>query len=401
MPNYRVTINPDVDFASDQIVNLLIDAKDIEDNPMDQRAIWFRTVEAAPVLGKNYRVMLDPLADLSNDQIVKLQIDAQDISGNPMDRQAVWFRTVELPLVPGKDYRVFIDLLDNFSDDQIVKLLINAQDINGNPMDQGAVWFRTIELPLPPGKNYRVFIDALHDLSNDEIVKLLINAKDDIGNPMDQQAIWFRTIAISLPEGKNYRVSIDPLHDLSRNQIVKLQVYAKDDENNPMDIALVWFRTNEFYPGYRIFINPGIDFEEMQTINLEILATNTNLLSMLEAFWFQTEHFDVLVNILPGYPDISLISKVLNFDTAIIKWETNKKVGAYQLEMGGNGKGTGIILGTVFGSQNVQGELPGVLELIETVIKGADLEAVSPGSGEKRINIYVTDSQGYTNPYEN
>jgi hypothetical protein len=350
LDNYRVTINPDADFAAGQVVKLLIDAKDKAGNPMDQKAVWFRTAEAPPASGSNYRVMLEPLADLSNDQIVKLQVDAKDIDAKPMDRQTVWFRTIESSLLPGK--------------------------------------------------NYRVFIDALHDLLNDQLVKLLVSAKDINGNPMDQENTWFRTIPIPLPEGKNYRISIDPLHDLSQNQVVKLQVNARDDENNPMDTALVWFKTEAFYPGYRIFINPSIDFEELQTVNLEIAATNLDLLSLLETFWFQTEHFEVVVNILAGYPDIALIGKQPGFDTAIIKWETNKKVGAYQVEVGGSGKGTGVIIGTVYGSQNVQGNLPGVLEAIETIIKGADLEAASPDSGEKRINIYVTDGLGNTNPYE-
>ncbi len=237
--------------------------------------------------------------------------------------------------------------------------------------------------------NYRVTINPDADFASDQIVKLLVDAKDMDGNSMDQLAAWFRTPDTPITPGNNYRVAINPMEDFSRNQIVKLQIDAKDNENNPMDTLLTWFRALEFYPGYRVMVNPDAAFGEMETVEVEISATDMDLMSLLETFWFQTEHFDVLVDILPGYPDVS-----------ISRWETNKDVGTYQVEVGGNGKGTGVIIGTAFGSQNVQGNLPGILEAIETVIKGADLEAASLGSDDKRLNIYVTDAGGYFNDYE-
>jgi len=348
----------------------------------------------------NYRVSINPDTDFAEGQVVRLLIDGANTNGDPMDQLASWFKAAEATLIPGKDYLVTINPDSDFAEGLVAYLQVEASNDKGDPMDQQRFWFRVYEMPVPMGKDYRVTINPDADFSLSQIVKLQLEANNDLGDVMDVFACWFKALEPVIGPGKNYRVSIDPEADFASGHIAYLQVEGDNLYGNPMDAYLSWFRMVEFYSGYRVVINPDADFEELTRVDLEIAAINAALLSMLKAFWFETEHLDVVVSILPGYPDVGIISKKPGFDTALIMWEVNKKIGTYQLEVGGNGKGTGIIPGTAFGSQNVQGDLPGVLEPIDTLIKGADLEVASPDSGEKRINIWVTDQWGYSNSYE-
>ncbi|MBI5788777.1 MAG: LamG domain-containing protein, partial [Candidatus Schekmanbacteria bacterium] len=201
----------------------------------------------------------------------------------------------------------------------------------------------------------------------------------------------------------NYRVVINPEVDFVEGEVKKLNLSVLSIDAVEATSKAWWFKVfEEIQAGgssRRVVIDPEVDFGEKEIITILAGGEGYSGEGLVDfSWWFETVLLPLLVGIQPGWPDVAIISKAANHDTAVICWLSSHE-GDYQIEVGGSGKGTGIILGAAFGSQHVQGAVQAGVP-IETLIKAADLEVASPADGEKRINIYVTDTYGRTNPWE-
>jgi hypothetical protein len=100
--------------------------------------------------------------------------------------------------------------------------------------------------------------------------------------------------------------------------------------------------------------------------------------------------------------DRSRISKVPGADTAIFTWQSSRAFTHYEIRVvpnAGSPHQAGVPLHGVNGSTGVSGDGNfGATQPMTTVIKGADLEAASPGDTTKLIKVFVLDTDGAWSP---
>lgn len=97
--------------------------------------------------------------------------------------------------------------------------------------------------------------------------------------------------------------------------------------------------------------------------------------------------------------DRSRISKVEPYDAATFTWEASVPIIAYQVRVvpsHGSPYQAGVPIRSAYGSENTVGntvQVPAHTPII-TTIRGADLEAASPGNTEKIVKVFAQDATG-------
>lgn len=90
MANYRVTIDPDVDFPEEAVEKIVIDVDNDIGVPLDFVPWWFQT--ELPDLTGTYTVTINPDVDFADDSIQKPVIDVDNLLGISMETVSTWFR---------------------------------------------------------------------------------------------------------------------------------------------------------------------------------------------------------------------------------------------------------------------------------------------------------------------
>lgn len=108
-----------------------------------------------------------------------------------------------------------------------------------------------------------------------------------------------------------------------------------------------------------------------------------------------------VVDITTGV-DRSRISKKAGFDQAIFSWQASEGFTEYQVRVVpsiASPHQAGVPIATAGGSVNTSGagSFP-ALTPIATTIRGADLEAASPGDTAKIVKVFVKDTSGLWSP---
>jgi hypothetical protein len=95
--------------------------------------------------------------------------------------------------------------------------------------------------------------------------------------------------------------------------------------------------------------------------------------------------------------DRGRISKVSPYDVATFTWECNIDFVAYQVRVvpsPGSPQQAGVLIGTAAGSVNTSGGAGTGHAPVISSIRGADLEAASPGNTTKVIKVFVQEASG-------
>jgi hypothetical protein len=120
--------------------------------------------------------------------------------------------------------------------------------------------------------------------------------------------------------------------------------------------------------------------------------------------------FGAYIDYDPGYPLVTIVvpslvsrvSEVSGHDTASFSWEANHPFTDYEVRVMPTTASPyygGSAIGIAHGSVNVvgTGSFPATTP-ITTTVKGADLQAASPGDGPVIIKVFVKDASGRWSP---
>jgi hypothetical protein len=103
-----------------------------------------------------------------------------------------------------------------------------------------------------------------------------------------------------------------------------------------------------------------------------------------------------ITNVLEG-PDPAVISKVEGARISTTTWTVDVDIVAYELRVvpaEDSVRAAGTLIGTANGSAQVSGGAVAALEEVTSTIDGRDLEAASPGDGDKIVKVFGQDAGG-------
>ncbi len=242
--NYIITVNPPMNFQFDDLINIQIDASDLEDpaNVMPTYSYSFQTVEdlQPPYIGG-----LDPEAGAVNvpqDTDIEFIIYDSGIGVN-LTSVVVEIQSVTYTHNSGlfyyygnaNAYHILIDVPVNFELAEIVEVAINASDLNGIAMSTFEYSFEIVDDIQPPYTGEWNPEPGEDNVSIDTNVSFNIydniEGVDITSVVVDIQGIQFSYLNTSftyqtIPNG--FTVTLDLPSDFDYGEIVTVQIDAAD-----------------------------------------------------------------------------------------------------------------------------------------------------------------------------
>ena len=245
--DYTLTYDPTSDFGHSQVVEVEVDASDLEGNAMLTASYSFTTVADPPFTSGH-----DPAPDAVDVAIdTNIVVHLED-SGDGVDDTTIVMRVDDVEVTPAisgtaSDYTLTYDPTGDFGHSQVVEVEVDASDLDGNAMLTDSYSFTTVAEPdgVPP-------FTSGHDPAPDAVdvaidANIVVHLKDS-GDGVDDTSIVMRvdgvvvTPAIS-GAASDYTLTYDPPSDFGHSQVVELEVDASDLAANAMLTASYSFTT--------------------------------------------------------------------------------------------------------------------------------------------------------------
>ncbi len=260
--DYTLTYDPTADFAYLQMVDVTVDASDLDGNTMSTDSYSFTTQELPPSLPP-YTLGHDPVKGATgvavDSSIVVHVLD--DGSGVDVDTISMTVEGASVtPTITGSpaDYTLTYDPTADFALRQVVDVIIEASDLDGNTMSTDSYSFTITMIDgVAPYTSGHGPARGATGVSVDS--SIVVHVLDD-GSGVDVDTISLTVEGASVTpiitgSPADYTLTYDPTADFALLQVVNVTVDASDLDGNTMSTDFYFFTT--FY-SFTITVIDGV-----------------------------------------------------------------------------------------------------------------------------------------------
>ncbi len=228
---------------------------------------------------------------------VNVVINAEDLAGNQMIPYTYWFICFidNVPPYTG-EYTPDINSIDNPVNtnvsfnvyDQHSGIDLNELRIKINDNYYTHVSTSVSVNPLIGDNGYQVIINPINSFAFNDLIDVTIWAKDTHGNEMDSVAYQFQTIADDTPPYTGDWIPGNNAQNVPLSTNIQFNVYDLIAGVNPNSVVVTVNNDTTYTVtstgvsyvqipnGYRFTINPTVNFDYNELVQIEIQATDNN-----------------------------------------------------------------------------------------------------------------------------
>ena len=309
--DYTLTYDPPDDFALYQLVDVTVDARDLDGNIMATDAYSFNIAMIDSVTP--YTSGHDPA-----DEAIGVLVDSDVVvhvadDGSGVDRASISMTvdgTGVTPTITGSpaDYTLSYDPPDDFTLRQVVNVTVDARDLDGNTMPTDSYAFTMIDDSFPYTSGHGPASGATGIPVDSNIIVHVVD--DDAG--VDLASILMTVEGVSVTptitgSPADYTLTYDPPDDFDPLQVVDVTVDASDLDGNQI---------NDLLPLSSLTGLTELYLHGNQIVDISPLALLSNLTELtLESDWMN----DPSLARLPADVDVSWVVAIPdpNLETAL------------------------------------------------------------------------------------